>query len=291
MKTHIYIYIQLCLYLTLLLTSCNKEKPIRLETQEITLEYSDYLARQLGNIGLIDITKLEPREEIESFDLRGTRIPSSLYFGQIVAMDVNRNKSFIDESIDFIGFGNMRGKVEFEKLNLIKYKQPLTVKICHEQSSLEIDEKGNHIELVKIETNTNDYDLTYPYRLPDREVNDLDGNLTSLKSDNKYTFVEFWGTWCKPCIKLIPELKSLNKYHSDKLNLISINYGDKDLRVVEKVVKMKGMNWKQIVADEQLEKDFGNPKFVPCGILFDQDGYLVQFGILPNEVKEYIKKN
>jgi thiol-disulfide isomerase/thioredoxin len=290
MLNQLKIHIQICLTLTILLTGCKKNVAISLETRKISLEYSDYLATQLGNIGLVDITKLEPREEIESFDLRGSRIPSSLYFGQIVLMDVNRNNSFIDESIDFIGFGNMKGKVDFEKINFIKYKQPLLVKICHEQFSLEVDENGSNIELLKIESSTNDYDLTYPYKLPEREVLDLDGNLTYFKNDNRYTFVEFWGTWCKPCIKLIPELKSLNKYHSDKLKLISINYGDKDLEIVQKVIKMKGMNWKQIVADEQLEKDFGNPKFVPCGILFDPDGYLVQYGILPNEVEEYIKK-
>ena len=50
------------------------------------------------------------------------------------------------------------------------------------------------------------------------------------------------------------------------------------------------MNWDQIIADKQLLTAFGNPRFVPCGMLFNPDGYLVKYGILPNEVKAYLKK-
>ena len=37
----------------------------------------------------------------------------------------------------------------------------------------------------------------------------------------KYVLLDFWGTWCGPCIKLIPDLKQLQKKYKD-LVIVSI---------------------------------------------------------------------
>ncbi|MCK5279296.1 MAG: hypothetical protein KAK04_12170 [Cyclobacteriaceae bacterium] len=45
------------------------------------------------------------------------------------------------------------------------------------------------------------------------------------------------------------------------MDLISINYGDKDIDIVRKVVEIKKMDWDQVVADKQLMKDCGDLNF------------------------------
>ena len=57
-------------------------------------------------------------------------------------------------------------------------------------------------------------------------LNDLQNKSRSfdeLKGE-KLTLIDFWATWCKPCIKAIPELNKLYRNYSSKgVNLIGIN--------------------------------------------------------------------
>lgn len=58
------------------------------------------------------------------------------------------------------------------------------------------------------------------------EVNDLNGNRTTIAETVKSDILvlDFWATWCKPCIKSIPKLVELSKkYHPDTLSFIGIN--------------------------------------------------------------------
>jgi len=52
-----------------------------------------------------------------------------------------------------------------------------------------------------------------------------------LKMDNDTVYViNFWATWCKPCIKELPDLEKLNKSYKDKnvrLILVSLDFPDK----------------------------------------------------------------
>lgn len=40
----------------------------------------------------------------------------------------------------------------------------------------------------------------------------------------KVLIVNYWATWCAPCIKEIPELNDLAKSHQDQLTLVGVNF-------------------------------------------------------------------
>lgn len=51
------------------------------------------------------------------------------------------------------------------------------------------------------------------------ETTDLEGNTVSSKdifAQNKYTMINFWASWCGPCIGELPELEELNKAFEEK---------------------------------------------------------------------------
>lgn len=55
--------------------------------------------------------------------------------------------------------------------------------------------------------------------------------LNSLVSSNKgkVTIVNFWATWCPPCVKEFPAfVKLYNKYHSKGLNIVAVSMNEPD---------------------------------------------------------------
>ncbi len=62
--------------------------------------------------------------------------------------------------------------------------------------------------------------------LPDYLGKDQDGNEIHL-SDNKgkVVIISFWASWCKPCLKELPVLESIqNKLGTDTIKVVAINY-------------------------------------------------------------------
>ncbi|MEA5259414.1 TlpA disulfide reductase family protein [Arcicella aquatica] len=69
----------------------------------------------------------------------------------------------------------------------------------------------------------------------------------SLYFDNiekdKYLLIDFWGTWCAPCIENLPELKKIyEKLDKTKIQLLSIA-SDSDSLGVNKIIKKYDMSW------------------------------------------------
>lgn len=276
-----------------LLFSCTNDDSIILETQRGQLEYSPDLALILDSWGLSDVTKLdeEIKEDIESLNIRYSKIPSTTFNGQIVIIDGNGNGKFEYDSIDIIGLTSFNDKLKFNTINYSKSIHPIVIKIGDEKYEVNFIEDGSNIKLVNLNKSQLPYDLTYPYNIPNVNVKKLTKNATLNKENNKYTYVEFWGTWCKPCIELIPEIQTLQKDFSDQLNIISVDYRDRDFNRVKRYIKKYKMSWDHIIADDTLMDEFGRPNFFPCGVFFDPRGNLIEFGISPNKVREHLENN
>ena len=59
------------------------------------------------------------------------------------------------------------------------------------------------------------------FTLPD--INNQHVNFNEVKGE-KLTVIDFWATWCKPCMKAIPKLSRLSsKYRSKGVQFIGIN--------------------------------------------------------------------
>jgi thiol-disulfide isomerase/thioredoxin len=63
--------------------------------------------------------------------------------------------------------------------------------------------------------------------LPSASIATLDGERVSLTSfKGKPLLINFWATWCAPCVAEMPELQALYEEHGDKLTVVAIAVED-----------------------------------------------------------------
>lgn len=104
----------------------------------------------------------------------------------------------------------------------------------------------------------------------------------------KYTLLDFWGTWCGPCIQSIPDLIDIqNKYRDKGLEIVSIA-SDDSKKVVKDFLQRKDVGWVNLFearSEGKVTRLFAINTF-PTYILIDPSGKILsrKWGI--NGLKE-----
>ena len=117
----------------------------------------------------------------------------------------------------------------------------------------------------------------------DVEQPDADGNLVSLKSvvENpavKYVLLDFWASWCGPCMGEVPHLKkTYEAFHDKGFEIYGVSF-DKDREKWLAAVEQNGMNWIHVSElnrfDCQAGKDYA-VQAIPTNLLIDAEGKIV----------------
>ncbi len=88
-------------------------------------------------------------------------------------------------------------------------------------------------------------------------------------SKGKFILIDFWATWCGPCIRAIPELNSFHKKFKEDLVVIGIS--DESREKIENFKKVKIEYYNAIDTNETL-KNIYQAKGIPHCVLIDPDG-------------------
>lgn len=127
--------------------------------------------------------------------------------------------------------------------------------------------------------------------LPDFGFVDLDGKTRRLSEfRGKYTLLDFWGTWCGPCIAELPFLaRAYAEFHERGFEIIGMDYEKPDqtpddfAQGVERVgtfVRDRGLLWTQ-ARTESIKRLFERRFQIgvwPTMVLIDRDGRIVSSG-------------
>jgi thiol-disulfide isomerase/thioredoxin len=112
---------------------------------------------------------------------------------------------------------------------------------------------------------------------PSLQVATLDGSTFDLASQRgKWVIVNFWATWCSPCIKEMPDISQFVASRHD-VSAIGLAFGGEEKSDV--VAFLEKHPVKYPVADVPLEsppKDFGAPKGLPTTFLIAPDGSIAR---------------
>ena len=107
-----------------------------------------------------------------------------------------------------------------------------------------ITRSGDTLILKYLGKNVHPTGVTEGFYLPKFKAITLDYKEFDIKDyPDRYILFDFWGTWCEPCIKLIPELKQLHEDYKDKkFIIVSVAY-DRDVDKVKEFTKKENMDW------------------------------------------------
>ena len=113
----------------------------------------------------------------------------------------------------------------------------------------------------------------------------LDGK--TLSRDNlkgKVVVLDFWATWCIPCIKGLPELKELRQKNSGRpLVIVSVS-GDDSEKTVKDFITKNRMDWPQVWDGGMNVAAAFRVSSLPTYIVLDHEGRIAyrQNGWAPN---------
>lgn len=125
-------------------------------------------------------------------------------------------------------------------------------------------------------------------------ISDADGafeKTTDLKSGQVYV-IEFWATWCGPCIASMPHIADTQREYGDDVQIISIS--DEDMKTVDKFLKrtVRGeeeLTYRELTSayclttdpDESVMNDYfraSGQSGIPCAFIVGKSGHVEWIG-------------
>jgi thiol-disulfide isomerase/thioredoxin len=137
------------------------------------------------------------------------------------------------------------------------------------------------------------FDLTPGTRIPDFAFTDLAGkSRSSSELRGKVVLLEFWGTWCAPCVQDIPKLQeAYEAFHGRGFEILSLDAHD-DLDTLQKFVAARKLPWVQARPEgieELIAKRFRVYSF-PTLILLDREGKVVVSRLEAEDLKKKLEE-
>ncbi len=159
---------------------------------------------------------------------------------------------------DLLSIGRLFDKVKYRNLGVNIYHEVLKSK---EENAKSLD-----------------YGLQTGYRFQPFKTKLFNSEVLISSQDykGKYLFVDFWGTWCGPCVAEIPELQSIYKgIDKQQVEFIGIA-GNQAPDLLEKFLKKRPLAWPQIISDNEnrLIETYNISSF-PTNVLVGPDGRVV----------------
>jgi thiol-disulfide isomerase/thioredoxin len=119
--------------------------------------------------------------------------------------------------------------------------------------------------------------LKDPVEVPPFSVTDFDGRLRqSADWRGKVVLVNFWATWCPPCIVEIPDLIALQDKYRDRVVVIGISEDQAPLPIVRQFAADRRVNYPLVMSTPELRTLFPGIVALPTTFVLDPEGRLVK---------------
>ena len=127
----------------------------------------------------------------------------------------------------------------------------------------------------------------------DFTLNQLDGDTLNFEDlKGKVVFVNFWATWCAPCIAEMPSIDNLYEIYQDNPDVVfvMINTESKEDKV-RKFMKKKKFKFPIYFPNASLIPRVYESKSIPTTFVIDKDGYIAykKIGMASYDADNFVK--
>ena len=111
-------------------------------------------------------------------------------------------------------------------------------------------------------------------------LTDTDGSVfTEKNTRGKYLVVNFWATWCTPCLKEIPAFVEFYNQNSNHVEILGLDYEPVNLPVINEFVERFSINYPIILYTDTNDSEyskFGEIVGMPTTLIYSPDGELIR---------------
>jgi len=131
-------------------------------------------------------------------------------------------------------------------------------------------------------------------KFPDFDEKDVAGNPISVaKFKGKVVLVDFWATWCAPCVFELPNVQKIyDKYHEKGLEIIGVSL-DQSRDRLKNFTKDKNIAWAQFCDgkgwENKLAQKYGIQS-IPATFLLDAEGKIIAKNLRGDDLDQAVAK-
>ena len=131
-------------------------------------------------------------------------------------------------------------------------------------------------------------------QFPNFSEKDVMGNPVSIASyKGKVLLVDFWATWCGPCVREVPTVvKTYENYHPKGFEIVGISL-DQDKSKLTNFTKEKNMTWQQYFDGKGWENKLASKygiQSIPATFLLDRDGKIIAADLRGEDLSAAVEK-
>lgn len=133
--------------------------------------------------------------------------------------------------------------------------------------------------------------------IPDFGMKDVNGSQISIKEEikkNKITILDFWASWCGPCMAEAPKMVELyNQFHEKGLGIIGISLDEKE-DAWKGAIERLNMNWTHVTDLKGWNNEaaqYFNVNGIPYTKVVNANGEVLASGLRAAELKSFLEAN